>query len=98
MDLSSIDLAKKYHSLEDEEWEKSGGTFIIIAAGRFDFNNNEFKSANELLTHIEQQSPKNVLVLYDSTTTPSLIVSVVDLCKKANVDKLEIKSTEGYGR
>ncbi|MFZ8170444.1 hypothetical protein ACO1HB_16550 [Alteromonas macleodii] len=96
--MSSIDLAKKYHSLEDEEWEKSGGTFIIIAAGRFDFNDNEFKSAKELITHVEQQSPKNVLVLYDSTTIPSLIISVVDLCKKANVDKFEIKSTERYGR
>lgn len=98
MDLSSIDLAIKYHSLEDDEWEKNGGAFIIIAAGRFDFNTNEFETAKELITHIEQQSPKDVLVLYDNSTIPSLIVSVVNLCKKVSVDKLVIKSTEGYGR
>ena len=98
MDLSSIDLAIKYHSLEDEEWAKNGGTSIIIAAGKFGFKNSEFKTAKELIAHIEQQSPKNVLVLYDNDTVPTVIVSVVDQCKKANVGKLVIKSIEGYGR
>ena len=98
MDLSSIELAIKYHSLENEEWANSGGAFINIAAGKFCFKGEEFKTAKELISHIEQQCPKNVLVLYDNDTAPTIIVSVVDQCKKGNVDKLVIKSIEGYGR
>ena len=98
MDLSSIDLAIKYHSLEDEGWAKSGGAYIIIAAGKFFFKDDEFKTAKELIEYIGQHSLKNVLVLYDNDTVPTLIVSVLDQCKKANVGKLVIKSIEGYGR
>ena len=98
MDLSPIELAIKYHSLENEEWAMSDGAYIIIAAGKFCFKGDEFKTAKGLISHIEQQCPKNVLVLYDNDTAPTLIVSVVDQCKKANVDKLVIKSIEGYGR
>ena len=98
MDLSSIDLAIKYHSLQDEEWAKSGGTFIIIAAGKFVFKELEFLSVDELLAYIEKQSSPNILVLYDNATTQTVIASVLSHCKKANVEKLVIKRTEGYGR
>lgn len=98
MDLNSIDLAIKYHSLEDEEWAKSGGNFINITAGKYIFKDVEFLSADDLLAHIEKQSSQNILVLYDNSTNQTIIASVLDYCKKANAKTLVIKSTEGYGR
>lgn len=98
MTLSSIDLAIKYHSLEDEEWEKNGAVSVVIASNTFMFKNKAFDSKAELFEFISNQAPKDVLILYNNETQPDLIADTLTHCKETGLDKLTIKGIEVYGR
>ena len=97
MNLSSKELAIKYHSFEDDTWVKNGSNFIALISGQFEFNSQKFKSKSELNDYIVNSDIFDVLIVCDNEVEPNLIAEVINSCKSAKMSRIAIKNTFAYG-
>ncbi|PKF56922.1 hypothetical protein CW748_07440 [Alteromonadales bacterium alter-6D02] len=98
MALSGKELAIKYHSLEDEEWVENGTNAISLICSSYCFNDRTFETKRDLLSFIKTFKAINVLIIYDSSTEPSLMAKVFKQCELSHASKISIKCVDTYGR
>jgi len=96
MSSSQKELAKKYHSLEDDAWVALGSNTIELLEHSYSLNSNHFESVQDLSAAIKANQIKNALVLYDNNATPIEIKVVCEALNSASDVIIAIKNVNTY--